>query len=76
MCPKFGTKQNQNTIFFVKKLPNNFYVAYIYFVYIGHVSVPNVSQWVGGCVGPPMWFDQLFSCLAELAEQSLCTFVR
>ena len=29
---------------------------YILRIY-GHVSVPNVS----GCVGPPMWFDQLFS---------------
>ena len=32
-------------------------------------------QSVGGCVGPPMRFEQLFSCLAELTEQSLCTFV-
>ena len=48
---------------------------YILRIY-GHVSVPNVSGWVGVWVGPPMWFDQLFSCLAELAEQTSCTFVQ
>ena len=34
-------------------------------------------QSVSACGVPPiMWSDQLLSCSAELAEQSLCTFVR